>query len=56
MTKICVALTDEENIVKKFKAETAHYFFDPLCIAKGYLKLAIKDERDAEPREIKSHT
>mgnify|MGYP000129574591 CR=1 FL=1 len=36
---------------RKFKADTAHYFFNPLCIAKGYLELAIKDERDAEKRE-----
>jgi len=36
---------------RKFKADTAHYFFNPLCIAKGYLELAIKDERDAEQRE-----
>ena len=36
---------------KKFKADTAHYFFNPLCIAKGYLELAMKDEKDAEQRE-----
>ena len=36
---------------RKFKADTAHYFFNPLCIAKGYLELAMKDERDAEQRE-----
>jgi len=38
---------DEE---KKFKADTAHYFFNPLCIAKGYLELALKEERDDEQR------
>ncbi|HHF55794.1 MAG TPA: PAS domain S-box protein [Thermoplasmatales archaeon] len=36
---------------RKFKADTAHYFFNPLCIAKGYLVLAMKDEVDAEQRE-----
>jgi len=36
---------------RKFKADTAHYFFNPLCIAKGYLELAMKDEKDAEQRE-----
>jgi len=36
---------------RKFKADTAHYFFNPLCIAKGYLELAMKDEVDAEQRE-----
>ena len=36
---------------RKFKADTAHYFFNPLCIAKGYLELAMKDEMDAEQRE-----
>ena len=49
--KIRAALTGEGNIVKKFKAETAHYFFNLLCIAEGYHKSAIKDERDAEHRE-----
>ncbi len=32
---------------RKFKADTSHFFFNPLCIAKGYLELAIKDEKDA---------
>ncbi|MEA2053938.1 MAG: PAS domain S-box protein [Candidatus Thermoplasmatota archaeon] len=36
---------------REFKARTAHYFFNPLCIAKGYLELAMKDERDADQRE-----
>lgn len=35
---------DEE---KQFKLETAHYFFNPIAIAKGYLQLA-KEERDID--------
>ena len=29
---------------KEFKRKTAHYFFNPICIAKGFLELARKDE------------
>ena len=36
---------------RKFKADTSHYFFNPLCIAKGYLELAMKEERDDRQRE-----
>ncbi|HEC76392.1 MAG TPA: PAS domain S-box protein [Thermoplasmatales archaeon] len=36
---------------KEFKAKTAHYFFNPLCIAKGYIGLTIEEETDAERRK-----
>ncbi|KAA0000375.1 MAG: hypothetical protein DRN21_00880 [Thermoplasmata archaeon] len=35
---------DEE---RQFKLETSHYFFNPICIAKGYLELA-KEEGDID--------
>ena len=36
---------------KKFKADTAHYFFNPLAIAKGYLEMAKEDGGDIEKIE-----
>ena len=50
--KIRAALTGEKNIVKKFKAETAHYFFNLLCIAEGYLHLAIDKVPPEEKEKI----
>ena len=28
---------------REFKRKTAHYFFNPICIAKGFLELAKKE-------------
>jgi len=36
---------------KKFKADTAHYFFNPLAIAKGYLEIAKEDGETKEKIE-----
>ena len=30
---------------REFKLKTAHYFFNPICIAKGYLEIA-KEEKE----------
>lgn len=37
--KLIKALEQE----RRFKLKTAHHFFNPLCIAKGYLELALED-------------
>ncbi len=46
-------LSDEKNDALReemqFKMDTAHYFFNPLCIAEGNIDLALKDA----PEEIK---
>ena len=31
---------------KEFKRRTAHYFLNPLCIAKGYLSLALEENNN----------
>ena len=31
---------------REFKMRTAHYFFNPIAIAKGYLQLALEEEND----------
>ncbi|MCD6474095.1 MAG: PAS domain S-box protein [Thermoplasmata archaeon] len=36
---------------RKFKADTAHYFFNPLAIAKGYLEMAKEDGETKEKIE-----
>jgi len=36
--------------MKAFKEDVAHYFFNPICIAKGYLQLAMDGEKDIEER------
>lgn len=36
---------------RKFKADTAHYFFNPLAIAKGYLEMAKEDGETMEKIE-----
>lgn len=38
-------IKDALNKEKEFKRKTAHYFFNPICIAKGFLKIA-KEEGD----------
>ncbi len=49
-------LSDEKsNALKKemkFKLDTAHYFFNPICIAEGNLELAMKDAPDALQHEL----
>ena len=40
---------------KKFKADTAHYFFNPIAIAKGYLEIAKEDGGDKEKIEKALH-
>jgi len=43
---LVAALTEEKNRAleeeKEFKLMTAHYFFNPICIAEGFLDLAMK--------------
>ncbi len=36
--------------MKAFKEDVAHYFFNPICIAKGYLQLAMEGEKDTEEK------
>ena len=36
--------------VKAFKEDVAHYFFNPICIAKGYLQLAMEGEKNMEEK------
>jgi len=36
---------------KEFKLATAHYFFNPIAIAKGYLDLAMEKASDEEQKE-----
>ncbi len=36
---------------RRFKADTAHYFFNPIAIAKGYLEIAKEDGGDIEKIE-----
>ena len=48
MEKLEKALQQE----KEFKLKTAHYFFNPLCIAKGYLEMVKKDCRKEEIDKI----
>lgn len=33
---------------KQFKLRAAHYFFNPIAIAKGYLSLALEEKDDKE--------
>jgi thiamine transporter ThiT len=48
-------LSDEKNDALKgemqFKMDTAHYFFNPLCIAEGNIDLALKYAADGEMKE-----
>lgn len=38
---------------REFKLKTAHYFFNPICIAKGYLQLAM-EEGDGKDKIMKA--
>ncbi|KAA0000013.1 MAG: GAF domain-containing protein [Thermoplasmata archaeon] len=38
---------------KEFKMKTAHYFFNPIAIAKGYLELAM-EEKDGKDKILKA--
>lgn len=51
---LLVAILSEEKTKaleeeKQFKLKTAHYFFNPICIAEGFIELAIEES----PQEIK---
>ncbi len=39
---------------RQFKLETAHYFFNPLCIARGYLDLAMKKTPEKRKKDLKA--
>ena len=39
---------------KVFKLKTAHYFFNPLCIAKGYIDLTMENVPDEERKKLKA--
>lgn len=39
---------------KEFKLRTAHYFFNPICIAKGFLELALEEEEDGREKILKA--
>jgi signal transduction histidine kinase len=39
---------------KKFKMDTAHYFFNPITIAKGYLDLVMKDITDEQREKVEA--
>ena len=38
---------------REFKLKTAHYFFNPICIAKGFLELALEEE-DGKDKILKA--
>lgn len=48
--KVSKALEKE----KEFKLKTAHYFFNPICIAKGFLELALEEEGDRKDKILKA--
>ncbi|RLF47557.1 MAG: hypothetical protein DRN10_03730, partial [Thermoplasmata archaeon] len=39
---------------RRFKMDTAHYFFNPITIAKGYLHLAMEEAPDECKKKIES--
>ncbi len=39
---------------RQFKTDTAHYFFNPITIAKGYIELAIKEAPEEQKEKLKS--
>lgn len=39
---------------REFKLRTAHYFFNPITIAKGYLYLALEDEKHNKDKILKA--
>jgi len=39
---------------RQFKAKTAHYFFNPLCIAKGYLELVMSEVEDNQREKLEA--
>ena len=51
-------LSDEKNDALKkemqFKLDTAHYFFNPICVAEGNLDLAIRDAPEAIKEELRN--
>jgi len=46
--KIKELLEKERN----FRLRTAHYFLNPLCIAKGYLQLLMEDSKDSRIEKV----
>jgi PAS domain S-box-containing protein len=39
---------------RRFKLETAHFFFNPICIAKGYLELMVEPLPEIEKKKLKA--
>jgi len=42
------------ELERKFKMETAHHFFNPIAIAKGYLDLAMEELPEEKRKKLKS--
>lgn len=52
---VSISSDEKSNALKKemqFKLDTAHYFFNPICIAEGNLDLAMSDAPDKIKHEL----